>query len=78
VDPQRTTATERAVALGIITRGMAEALRLWVGKARRPFGIDQWPTTVQRWLDLKFVSLGANDLELKAYLGFRLCRGIFR
>jgi hypothetical protein len=77
-DPRRTAATERAIALGLITRGMAEALRRWPGKGRRLFGNDQWPTTVQRWLDLKFVSLGANELELKSYLGFRLCRGIFR
>ena len=78
VDARRLAATERAVALGLISQRVAEGLQRWVGGVRRPFGGDRWPTTLQRWFDLKFVSLGASSLELKAYLGFRLSHGIFR
>jgi len=76
-DPTRAAATELAVSLGLISPPVVDGLRRWVGNVRRPFGSDAWPTTVQRWFDLKFVDLGAGGLELKAYLGFRLCEGIF-
>jgi hypothetical protein len=76
-DVERGAALERALAQGLVSERVVEGLRRWIGTTRRPFGNDQWPTTVQRWFDLKFVNLGAGALELKAYLGFRMCRGIF-
>ena len=77
-DINRSSATERAFDLGLVSRRQIEGLRRWAGTSRLLLGADQWPTTIRRWFDLKFVALGAGRLELKAYLGFRMCEGIFR
>lgn len=77
-DINRLSATEHAFELGLVSRRQIEGLRRWPGTSRLLLGADQWPTTIRRWFDLKFVALGAGRLELKAYLGFRMCEGIFR
>jgi hypothetical protein len=76
-DPLRRTATSLARRLGVLSADQVAGLERWVGVSRRCLGNDVWPTTVQRWFDLKFVSSPEEPLEVKAYLGFRLCQGIF-
>jgi hypothetical protein len=76
-DPQRSGALEIARSLGLISTRQVAALQRWSGVVRKRLGGDVWPTTLQRWLDLKFVLNANEDVELKAYLGFRRHQGIF-
>jgi hypothetical protein len=76
-DPLRRTATSLARRLGALSDDQIAGLERWVGVSRRCLGGDVWPTKVQHWFDLKFVSAPDQPLEVKAYLGFRLCQGIF-
>lgn len=76
-DPLRRMATSLARRLGVLSNEQVAGLERWVGLSRQRFGNDAWPTKVQRWFDLKFVSSPGQPLEVKAYLGFRLCQGIF-
>jgi hypothetical protein len=75
-DPYRRSATRLATALGHISPDQVKGLESWVGDARKRLGNDAWPTRIQCWFDLKFV-LRPDGGELKCYLGFRLCQGIF-
>lgn len=71
-DLRRTAATKRALSMGLVSPEVVEGLRRWVGPFRPQVGEDRQRTVVLRWLDLKFVSHGQGELELKAYLGFRM------
>lgn len=76
-DPLRRTATSLAQRLGALTAAQVAGLERWVQPSRRCLGNDTWPTRIQRWFDLKFVSSPEQPLEVKGYLGLRLCQGIF-
>lgn len=77
LDPLRRSATLLALRLGLISATQVASLEAWVGQFRLLLAGERWPTRVQRWFDLKFVTHAGGRLELKAYLGFRACGGIF-
>lgn len=73
----RSGSLELAVELRLMTREQAAGLRTWVGRFRRRFASEAWPTAVRRWFDMKFVQLESGEIELKTYLGFRLQPSVF-
>jgi hypothetical protein len=76
-DLRRRGATGRALAMGLISGTQVTGLESWAGLFRKQLGNDRWPTQIQRWFDVKFVTHPGGRREFKAYLGFRLRGGIF-
>ncbi|HEY0467013.1 MAG TPA: hypothetical protein VGC79_22580 [Polyangiaceae bacterium] len=76
-DLRRRAATDRALAMGLISTVQVAGLESWVGLFRKQLGNQRWPTRIQRWFDVKFVIHPGGRREFKAYLGFRLREGIF-
>lgn len=70
-DPARKRPLGLARSLGLLSAEQAIGLASWVGLFQ--VSSQAWgEVRVQRWFDLKFVLL-PTGIELKAYLGFRLC-----
>ncbi|HZI06061.1 MAG TPA: hypothetical protein VEZ71_18670 [Archangium sp.] len=72
-DPRFLPLFELLIQRGACTPEKRDAAMAWPGRERRVLPGDQWPSTLDRMLQLKLVYRPGTPLEAKAYLGLS-CR----